>query len=97
MVFEGQEVAVIHEIKKLMNEEGMVILHYVPLDEEGTERFQGVVHMGTPAGLIPIEFDFPESVTTPQEAFAAFRETADAYVKQMEEEAPRIMTPDMLG
>lgn len=88
----------IHEIKKLIGDEGMIVLYYVPFDPaEGECRFQGVVHMYVPeeGGLIPIEFEFPSSVKTPQEAFAVFKETARAHAKTLREqaEAPRILTP----
>lgn len=57
-------------------------------------RIQGVVHLETPMGMIPIEFPF-EDVKDPSEAFRVFEETAKRYIDKMKEEAPRIITPGM--
>ncbi len=85
----------IYEIKKLVNEENLVILYSVPFQmAEGKPRIQGVIQMQTPVGLVPIEFDFPPEIQTPEAAFAAFKDTANAWVKQMEDERPRVATLD---
>lgn len=52
--------------------------------------------------LIPLEFFFPDEVKTVQEAYAIFKETAQAHVKKLREEAQeqasRIITPgDLLN
>jgi len=74
----------IHEIKKLINDEGMVVLYYVPFDSsEGECRFQGVVHMQIDGQLVPLEFPFPNTVKTPEQAFFSFKQTARAYVNEM--------------
>ena len=88
----------IHEIKKLINDEGMILLYYVPFDtEQGECRFQGVVHMQIEGELIPLEFFFPDEVKTVEEAYAIFKETAQAHVENLKKEAEdsvsRIVTP----
>jgi hypothetical protein len=87
----------LHEIKKLVNDEGMVLLYFVPFGiptfDASDTKIQGVVHMTTPMGLVPIEFDFPPEVKTPEQAYAVFEETAKAYIHKMQEDRPRVVRP----
>ena len=88
-----------YEVRKFISE-GKHIYCFVQLEndiETGVpDRFQGVAHIETPEGVMPIEFPFPPHVTTPEMAFAEFEHAAMAHLERLKEEAPKILTPDDL-
>lgn len=82
----------IYKITRYVDDDGKNINVFKDKNSEKV-KIQGVVHLETPMGMIPIEFPFDESITTPEAAFAIFEETAHKYIEKMREEAPRIIRP----
>lgn len=88
----------IFKVSRFVDDDGKNINVFEQVDagnEEPIIKIQGVVHLETPMGMIPIEFPFDESIKKPSEAFSVFEETAKNYINKMKEEAPRIITPGM--
>lgn len=104
----------IREAKEYVDDDGRKITGYYPINEGSSDIkessdiislelpispiFRGTIGIRTSAGVIPLEFIFPDNYTL-AECFANFEKHADEMVEKIKQDAEEqnlIMTPDQV-